>query len=46
MKTVVSVSQCSSDFDYEIANDFLGQNVRVIRLGADGALGRAEWLLE
>ncbi|WP_372981030.1 dehydrogenase [Marinobacter sediminum] len=46
MKTVVSVSQGSSDFDYEIETEFLGQNFRVIRLGADGDLGRAESLLE
>jgi len=46
MKTVVSVSQGTSDFDYEMEAQFLGQRFRIIRLGADGDLSRAESLLE
>lgn len=46
MKTVVSISQGSSEFDYETETEFLGQNFRIVRLGADGDLERAESLLE
>lgn len=46
MKTVVSVSQGSADFDYETETEFLGQRFRVIRLGTDGDLDRAESLLD
>ncbi|QSP94135.1 dehydrogenase [Marinobacter salinisoli] len=46
MKTVVSVSQGSSEYDYQLETEFLGQPFRVIRLGSDGDLGRAETLLE
>lgn len=46
MKTVVSVSQGSSEYDYEMETEFLGQRFRVIRVGADGNLERAEAILD
>ncbi|MDK9558171.1 dehydrogenase [Marinobacter sp. M216] len=46
MKTVVSVSQGSSEYDYDLETEFLGQSFRIIRLGADGNLSRAESILE
>ena len=46
MKTVVSVSQGSSDYDYQWKTDFLGHPFRIIRLGANGDLERAAALLE
>lgn len=46
MKTVVSVSQGSSEYDYEWETEFLGQPFRVIRLGANGDYERAASLLE
>jgi predicted amino acid dehydrogenase len=46
MKTVVSVSQGSSEYDYTLETEFLGQPFRIIRLGADGDFSRAESLLE
>lgn len=46
MKTVVSVSQGSSEYDYDLETTFLGHPFRIIRLGADGDLARAESLLE
>lgn len=46
MKTVVSVSQGASEYDYTLETDFLGQPFRIIRLGADGDISRAESLLE
>ncbi|EMP56591.1 shikimate/quinate 5-dehydrogenase [Marinobacter santoriniensis NKSG1] len=46
MKTVVSVSQGSSDADYELETDFLGQPFRILRIGTDGDLSRAEAVLE
>ena len=46
MKTVVSVSQGSSEYDYELSTDFLGQSFHIIRLGANGNLSHAEALLK
>ena len=46
MKTVVSVSQGSSEYDYELETEFLGQSFRILRLGADDDLSRAESILE
>lgn len=46
MKTVVSVSQGSSDADYELETEFLGQPFRILRIGTDGDLSRAEAILE
>ncbi len=46
MKTVVSVSQGSSEYDFELETEFLGQPFRIIRIGTDGDLERAEAVLE
>ncbi|WP_225315057.1 dehydrogenase [Marinobacter confluentis] len=46
MKTIVSVSQGSSEFDYDLETEFLGQLFRIIRIGTDGDLSRAEAMLE
>src|SRR5690554_4004916 len=46
MKTVVSVSQGSSEYDYELETRFLGQDFRVVRVGSDGNLDRAEAVLD
>ncbi|ROT95808.1 dehydrogenase [Marinobacter sp. R17] len=46
MKTVASISLGSSDEDYTVEAHFLGEAVKVIRLGADGDLERAGQLLE
>ncbi|OAN89226.1 dehydrogenase [Marinobacter sp. EhC06] len=46
MKTVVSVSQGSSEYDYDLETSFLGQPFRIIRIGTDGDLSRAEAVLE
>jgi len=46
MKTVVSVSQGSSEYDYDLETEFLRQSFHIIRLGSDGDLSRAESLLE
>ncbi|CAN0602518.1 unnamed protein product, partial [Ectocarpus sp. 12 AP-2014] len=46
MKTVVSVSQGSSEYDYQLETEFMGQAFRVIRIGTDGDLSRAEAILE
>ena len=46
MKTVVSVSQGSSEYDYELETEFLGQTFRVVRVGTDGNLERAEAILD
>ncbi len=46
MKTVVSVSQRSSEFDYDFETEFLGQSFRIIRVGTDGDLSRAEAVLD
>ncbi|MBU2952630.1 dehydrogenase [Marinobacter sp. F3R08] len=46
MKTVVSVSQGSAEYDYDLETTFLGQPFRIIRIGADGDLSRAEAALE
>ncbi|SFN07674.1 dehydrogenase [Marinobacter pelagius] len=46
MKTVVSVSQGSSEYDYEMETEFLGQKFRVIRIGTDGDIEKAESVLE
>ncbi|SHK61295.1 Predicted amino acid dehydrogenase [Marinobacter antarcticus] len=46
MKTVISVSQGSSEFDYDLETEFLGQSFRVIRTGTDGDLSRAVSLLK
>lgn len=45
MKTVVSVSQGSSEYDYELETTFLEQPFRIIRVGTDGNLERAEAVL-
>lgn len=46
MKTVVSVSQGSSEEDYELETEFLGHDVRIVRVGTDGSLDRADALLD
>ncbi|QFS87350.1 MULTISPECIES: dehydrogenase [unclassified Marinobacter] len=46
MKTVVSVSQGSSEYDYELETEFLGHTFRVVRVGTDGNLDRAEAVLD
>ncbi len=46
MKTVVSVSQGSSEYDYELEATFLEQPFRIIRVGTDGNLERAEAVLD
>ncbi|MBD3656881.1 MULTISPECIES: dehydrogenase [Marinobacter] len=46
MKTVVSVSLGSSQYDYDIEAELLGQTFRVIRVGADGSLDHAAAVLE
>ncbi|WP_456490138.1 dehydrogenase [Marinobacter nauticus] len=46
MKTVVSVSQGSSEYDYELETTFLEQPFRIIRVGTDGNLERAEAVLD
>lgn len=46
MKTVVSVSQRSSEFDYDLETEFLGQPFRIIRVGTDGDLSRGEAVLD
>jgi predicted amino acid dehydrogenase len=46
MKTIVSVSQGSSEYDYELETEFLGQPFRIMRIGTDGDLSRAEAVLE
>lgn len=46
MKTVVSVSQGSSEYDYQLETEFMGQAFRVIRVGTDNDLSRAEAVLD
>lgn len=46
MKTIASISLGSSDEDYTVEAHFLGEAVKVIRLGADGDLEKAGQLLE
>ncbi len=46
MKTVVSVSQRSAEFDYDLETEFLGQPFRIVRVGTDGDLSRAEAVLD
>ncbi|WP_375193687.1 dehydrogenase [Marinobacter sp.] len=46
MKTVFSVSLGSSEYDYDLETEFLGQSFRIIRVGADGDLSRAEAVLD
>ena len=46
MKTVISVSQGSSEYDYDLETEFLGHSFRVIRAGTDGDLARAVALLK
>lgn len=46
MKTVVSVSQRSAEFDYELETEFLGLPFRIVRVGTDGDLSRAEAVLD
>ncbi|NMT65099.1 dehydrogenase [Marinobacter orientalis] len=46
MKTVVSISHGSSEYDYDLETGFLGQPFRIIRIGTDGDLDRAEAALE
>ena len=45
MKTVVSVSLGSSEYDYELKTEFLGQPFHIIRMGTDGDLDRADAVL-
>ena len=42
MKTVVSISLGSSADDYDFTAEFLGQTIRVLRVGCDNDLDRAE----
>ena len=42
MKTVVSISLGPSDLDYDLETEFLGQKIRVIRVGTDNSVERAE----
>lgn len=46
MKTVVSVSLGASENDYELETEFLGQHFRILRIGTDGDLERAESVLD
>ncbi|KAA1173823.1 dehydrogenase [Marinobacter salinexigens] len=46
MKTVVSVSLGASEDDYELDTEFLGQPFRILRIGTDGDIARAESVLE
>ncbi|MDI9246725.1 dehydrogenase [Marinobacter sp. CHS3-4] len=46
MKTIVSVSQGSSESDYQMDTRFLGTPFRIIRIGTDGDIDRAEKVLE
>lgn len=45
MKTVFSVSLGASEHDYQLETSFLGQDFRIVRLGTDGNLQRAEAVL-
>lgn len=42
MKTVVSISLGPARLDYDLETEFLGQKIRVIRIGTDGSVDRAE----
>ncbi|MDX1588943.1 MAG: dehydrogenase [Oleiphilaceae bacterium] len=42
MKTVVSISLGPADLDYDLETEFLGQRLRVIRVGTDGSVSQAE----
>lgn len=42
MKTVVSISLGPARLDYDLESEFLGQSIRVIRIGTDGSVDRAE----
>ncbi|TVP55539.1 MAG: dehydrogenase, partial [Halomonadaceae bacterium] len=42
MKTVVSISLGPSNLDYDLETDFIGQRLRVIRVGTDGSVSKAE----
>jgi len=42
MKTVVSISLGPARLDYDLETEFLGQTIRVIRIGTDGSVDRAE----
>lgn len=46
MKTVISVSLGASEYDYHLETEFLGQSFRIIRIGTDGDLSKAEAVLE
>ncbi|MEY3446096.1 MAG: hypothetical protein RIR45_851 [Pseudomonadota bacterium] len=46
MKTVVSISLGSSDQDFAFEGNFMGQNMRVQRIGADGNTAKAVKLLK
>ena len=45
MKTVVSVSLGSSEYDYELETEFLGQAFRITRMGSDGDISRADAII-
>ncbi len=45
MKTVISVSQGSSEYDYDLKTEFLKQSFHIIRIGTDGDIPRAEEVL-
>ena len=42
MKTVISISLGPAKLDYDRETDFLGQTIRVIRIGTDGRVDHAE----
>lgn len=46
MKTVVSISLGSDALDYEFQTEFLGQTFRIIRLGTNKDVARAEALIK
>ena len=46
MKEVVSISLGSRKQDFEFSTVFLGQSLKVRRLGTDGSLAKAEKLLK
>jgi len=45
MKTVISISLGSSSQDFEFTTTFLGQKLRVLRVGTDGSTAKAAKLL-
>lgn len=46
MKTVVSISLGSEDLDYDFETEFLGQRFRVIRIGTNKDMAKAEALIK